>query len=131
MRALIFVWASLLVAVANQCLAYDYYYFYGQPAPVYYPQPQPVVVFGQPPPVSPYAAQFLYFGLSPLSNYAYPVAAAGGYGPAQVVGPYLAGYQPGRYGPRPIYYSAPPTPPGMLDARLHANPAGKLSTMRL
>lgn len=130
MRALIFVLAALLVTVANQGLAYDSYYYYGQPVPVYYPQPQPVVVFGQPAPISPYATQVMYFGFSPLSNYSYPVTAFGGFGPGQIAGPYLAGYQPGMYGPRPIYYSAPPTPPGMLDARLHANPAGKLSTMR-
>jgi len=129
MRAMIFVWASLLVAVANQGLAQNYYY-YGQPAPVYYPQPQPVIVFGQPAPPSRYATSVIYFGLSPMTNYTYPVAAAGGYGNAQVVGPYLAGYQPGIYGPRPIYYSAPPTPPGMLDAPLRRNPAGKQSTVR-
>ena len=130
MRAMIFVLASLLVAVANQGLAYDYYYYYGQPVPVYYPQPQPVVVYGQPAPINPYATQVMYFGMSPLSNYTYPVATFGGYGSAQVVGPYLAGYQPGMYGPRPIYYTAPLTPPGMWNAPLGSNPAGKLSTMR-
>ena len=129
MRAMIFVLACMLVAVANQGLAYDYY-FYGQPPPVYYAQPQPVVVIGQPTPVSPYATSVVYFGLSPMSNYSYPVAAVGGYGTAQVAGPYLAGYQPGMYGPRPIYYSAPVTPPGMFDAPLRANPYGRRPTMR-
>jgi len=125
MRTMIFVLASMLVAVANEGLAYDPFYFYGQPPPVYYAQPQPVVVFGQPTPASPYASPVVYFGLTPMPNYTFPVTAFGGYGPPQVPGPYLAGYWP-----QPIYYSAPLTPPGMLGAPLGANPYGKLSTMR-
>jgi hypothetical protein len=111
MRAMTLVLASWLVLVAEAGLAQDYI-FYGRPYPVYYAQPQPVVIFGRPPPISPYAPTVVYFGLAPMSNYSYPVAF-----------PYVAGYRPG-YWPRPIYYSPPPAPPAMQGAPLRVNPAG-------
>src|SRR5262245_23269251 len=124
MRTTTFVFALLLLTGAEAGLAADYY-FYGQPAPVYYPQPQPVVYFGQPAPISPYAAAVLYYGSVPMSSYTYPVAATFGYG-APFGYPIVAGYWP-----RPIYYAAPVTPPGMYGAPLRVNPEGRQSTMRI
>jgi len=118
MRVLISVLVLALVASAKLSRADDY----GQQLPVV------ISFYGQPMLVASYPSG-AYYNWPAVP--AYPVVVSGANAPVRIpdYNLNLAGYWPTSYRPQEIYYSAPPTPPGMLDAPLGANTAGKQSTM--
>ena len=119
MRAIYISLVVGIVASAGAALADDF--VSAQPAVISY-YGQPVLVAAYPPVYWPQA----FYHNWPVVMY--PVTLAGGPTPA-VADTYLAASWPAIYPKQDIYYTAPPTPPGMADTPLGVTAEGKQSTM--